>query len=202
MRCVDRIFTRIGASDRIMSGQSTFLVELSETSTILRHASARSLVVLDELGRGTSTYDGYAIAHAVLTHLVASVKPLLLFSTHYHTLTDELVGSKDVSLYHMDCMVDEAAREVTFLYKFLRGVATDSYGLHCAQAAGLPAAVVDRAAQRKHDLESAGGGLKEMRKLALFKSVARLGAGTDGARPLDTAELSALREQVRLALAE
>jgi len=97
MRCVDRIFTRIGASDRIMSGQSTFLVELSETSTILRHASARSLVVLDELGRGTSTYDGYAIAHAVLTHLVASVKPLLLFSTHYHTLTDELVGSKDVS---------------------------------------------------------------------------------------------------------
>jgi len=160
MRCVDRIFTRIGASDRIMSGQSTFMVELSETSTILRHASARSLVVLDELGRGTSTYDGYAIAHAVLSHLVSSVKPLLLFSTHYHTLTDELRGSKEVSLYHMDCMVNEAARLVTFLYKFKRGVAADSYGLHCAQAAGLPTKVVERAEQRKHDLEAAGGGLK------------------------------------------
>lgn len=160
MRCVDRIFTRIGASDRIMSGQSTFMVELTETSTILRHASAHSLVVLDELGRGTSTYDGYAIAHAVLSHLVTSVKPLLLFSTHYHTLTDELRGSRDVSLYHMDCMVDEAARVVTFLYKFTPGVANDSYGLHCAQAAGLPSSVVARAEQRKHDLESAGGGLK------------------------------------------
>ena len=160
LRCVDRIFTRIGASDRIMSGQSTFMVELSETATILRHASARSLVVLDELGRGTSTYDGYAIAHAVLSHLVTSVKPLLLFSTHYHTLTDELRGSKDVSLYHMDCMVNEEARQVTFLYKFKRGVAADSYGLHCAQAAGLPSKVVERAEQRKHDLEAAGGGLK------------------------------------------
>jgi len=160
MRCVDRIFTRIGASDRIMSGQSTFMVELTETSTILRHASARSLVVLDELGRGTSTYDGYAIAHAVLSHLVMSVKPLLLFSTHYHTLTDELRGSKEVSLYHMDCMVDEVARMVTFLYKFTRGVSNDSYGLHCAQAAGLPSSIVERAAERKHDLESAGGGLK------------------------------------------
>jgi len=104
MRCVDRIFTRIGASDRIMSGQSTFMVELTETSTILRHATARSLVVLDELGRGTSTYDGYAIAHAVLSHLVSSVKPLLLFSTHYHTLTDELVGSKDVSFQPCVCV--------------------------------------------------------------------------------------------------
>lgn len=160
IRCVDRIFTRIGASDRIMSGQSTFMVELSETATILRHASARSLVVLDELGRGTSTYDGYAIAHAVLSHLVTSVKPLLLFSTHYHTLTDELRGSKDVSLYHMDCIVNEGARLVTFLYKFKRGVAADSYGLHCAQAAGLPSKVVERAEQRKHDLEAAGGGLK------------------------------------------
>jgi len=98
MRCVDRIFTRIGASDRIMSGQSTFMVELTETATILRHATSRSLVVLDELGRGTSTYDGYAIAHAVLSHLVANVKPLLLFSTHYHTLTDELRGCKEVSM--------------------------------------------------------------------------------------------------------
>jgi len=200
MRCVDRIFTRIGASDRIMSGQSTFMVELTETSTILRHASARSLVVLDELGRGTSTYDGYAIAHAVLSHLVTSVKPLLLFSTHYHTLTDELRGSKDVSLYHMDCMVDEVARMVTFLYKFTRGVANDSYGLHCAQAAGLPSKVVERAEQRKHDLESAGGGLKEMRRVALFKSVARLGA--EDMSKLDNIELMSLRQQVRLALAD
>jgi len=90
LRAVDRIFTRIGASDRIMQGQSTFLVELAETATILRHATPRSLVVLDELGRGTSTHDGYAIARAVLQHLAAASRPLLLFSTHYHALTDEV----------------------------------------------------------------------------------------------------------------
>ena len=198
LRCVDRIFTRIGASDRIMSGQSTFMVELTETSTILRHASARSLVVLDELGRGTSTHDGYAIAHAVLAHLVSSVRPLLLFSTHYHTLTDELRGSKEVSLYHMNCIVDEAARHVTFLYKFTRGVATDSYGLHCAQAAGLPPAVVSRAAERKRDLETAGGGLREMSRLALFKSLTRFGA--ESMSDVDMNELMSMRRQVRLAL--
>ena len=134
----------------------------------------------------------------MLAHLVTSVRPLLLFSTHYHTLTDELRTSKDVSLYHMDCLVDEAARHVIFLYKFKRGVATDSYGLHCAQAAGLPHAVVERAAQRRKDLESAGGGLKEMSRIALFKSVLRL--ATDGTE--DLADLISLRQQVRLALGQ
>jgi len=87
---VDRIFTRVGASDKIMQGQSTFLVELSETSVILKNATARSLVILDELGRGTSTFDGTAIAHAVIKYLAHSVDCLALFSTHYHMLIDEV----------------------------------------------------------------------------------------------------------------
>jgi DNA mismatch repair ATPase MutS len=90
---VDRIFTRVGASDKIMQGQSTFLVELSETSVILKNATARSLVILDELGRGTSTFDGTAIAHAVIKYLAHSVDCLALFSTHYHMLIDEVSNS-------------------------------------------------------------------------------------------------------------
>jgi DNA mismatch repair protein MSH6 len=129
----DRIFTRIGANDRIIAGQSTFLVELSETSTILEYATSRSLVVLDELGRGTSTHDGYAIAHSVLHDLVQRVSPLLMFSTHYHNLTDELRGNAQVGLFHMSCMVDDAAKAVTFLHKLTRGSTSESYGLHCAQ---------------------------------------------------------------------
>ncbi|KAJ1473698.1 muts domain V-domain-containing protein [Baffinella frigidus] len=170
LRTVDRIFTRIGASDRIMQGQSTFLVELAETATILKHATRKSLVVLDELGRGTSTHDGYAIAGAVLNHLVTSVRPLLLFSTHYHALTDEVSTQQDVSLYHMDCLVDEPKRLVTFLYKFVRGVSSESYGLHCAQAAGLPSRVVARAAQHKESMKLTGGG-QALRQVALFKAL-------------------------------
>ena len=103
-----------------------------------------------------------------------------------------------MSLYHMNCIVDEAARHVTFLYKFTRGVATDSYGLHCAQAAGLPPAVVERAAERKRDLETAGGGLREMSRLALFKSLTRFGA--ESMSDVDMNELMSMRRQVRLAL--
>lgn len=86
---VDRIFTRIGASDRILEGKSTFYVEMEETNSILKFATIRSLAILDELGRGTSTYDGYSIAHAVMTHLVTKVKCRTLFSTHYHMLLDQ-----------------------------------------------------------------------------------------------------------------
>ncbi|KAJ7570918.1 hypothetical protein O6H91_01G139800 [Diphasiastrum complanatum] len=103
MSIVDIIFTRIGASDRIMSGESTFLVECTEAASILQHATSKSLVVLDELGRGTSTFDGYAIAYAVFRHLIETLDCRLLFATHYHPLTEEFSGSSFVSLQHMAC---------------------------------------------------------------------------------------------------
>ena len=98
---VDRIFTRVGASDRILAGQSTFFVELAETSTILRHATKDSLVILDELGRGTSTFDGNAIAYAVTKHLTTAISCRALFATHYHTLCEDFAEDPKVALGHM-----------------------------------------------------------------------------------------------------
>eukprot|EP00842_Homolaphlyctis_polyrhiza_P001905 jgi/Hompol1/2715/HPOL_006146-RA len=137
----DRIFTRIGANDNIMAGQSTFMVELSETSKIIREATPRSLVILDELGRGTSTFDGYAIAFAVLQHLVTRVRCLGLFSTHYGTLTSEFESNPLVALMYMSFFADEANRQVTFLYKLANGSCPKSFGMNVATMADVPSAV-------------------------------------------------------------
>jgi DNA mismatch repair protein MSH6 len=98
---VDRIFTRIGANDRIMAGQSTFMVELQETSNILRHSTKNSLVILDELGRGTSTYDGYSIAYSVILYIAEKIQCRCLFSTHYHMLTEELYKNPLIDMFQM-----------------------------------------------------------------------------------------------------
>ncbi len=134
---VDRIFTRIGANDNILAGQSTFMVELSETSKILREATPRSLVILDELGRGTSTFDGYAIAYSVLKYLTTHVRCLGLFSTHYGMLTQEFESNSLIRLMFMSFFSDENKREVTFLYKLTDGVCPKSYGMNVASMAGL-----------------------------------------------------------------
>ncbi len=146
---VDRIFTRLGANDNIMAGQSTFLVELNETAAILKHATRNSLVLLDELGRGTSTYDGTAIATAVVNYL-ADVKCLTLFSTHYHNLVDSFFGDARISLGHMSCMVEnEDSEDVTqenvlFLYKYMEGACPKSYGFNAAKLAGMPLDIIRR----------------------------------------------------------
>ncbi|KAJ8324765.1 DNA mismatch repair protein msh6 [Batrachochytrium dendrobatidis] len=141
----DRIFTRIGASDNIMAGQSTFMVELTETSKILREATPRSLVILDELGRGTSTYDGYAIAYAVLNHLITNVRSLGLFSTHYGTLTNEFHNHPLIKMMHMSFFADQVNKQVTFLYKLEHGNCPKSYGMNVASLANVPKKIVDRA---------------------------------------------------------
>lgn len=104
---VDRIFTRIGANDNIMAGQSTFFVELQETSSILRNATSNSLVILDELGRGTSTFDGYSIAFATLEFLASEIKPLAMFSTHYHMLVDDFMIDPRIANCHMAYYLDK-----------------------------------------------------------------------------------------------
>ncbi len=151
---VDRVFTRIGASDDLSSGQSTFMVEMNEVAQILKHATARSLLILDEIGRGTSTFDGMAIARAVLEH-VANPRKLgakTLFATHYHELSDIEGQLSNVKNYNI--AVKKRGTQMIFLRKIIPGAADESYGVEVANLAGLPASVITRARQLLKELES------------------------------------------------
>jgi DNA mismatch repair protein MutS len=140
---VDRIFTRVGAADDLARGASTFMVEMNETAAILHNATSRSLVILDEVGRGTSTYDGLAIAWAVTEHLLERTRARTLFATHYHELTELVRLVPGVRNYHV--AVREWGEGVVFLHKILEGGTDKSYGLHVARLAGVPRDVVERA---------------------------------------------------------
>ncbi|TFY82733.1 hypothetical protein EWM64_g1284 [Hericium alpestre] len=142
---VDSILTRMGAYDNMFSNASTFKVELDECCKILRDGTPKSLVILDELGRGTSTYDGMAIAAAVLHQLATHTLSLSFFATHYGSLTDDFAYHPNIRNMHMETMVDDEKRELIFLYKLIDGVATSSFGTHVANLAGVPIEVVDRA---------------------------------------------------------
>ena len=155
----DQLFSRVGASDNLAAGQSTFMVEMSETANILNRATARSFIIFDEIGRGTATYDGMAIAQAVLEYL-NKMGPRTLFATHYHELT-ALVGDGADKLNRTCCLtidVREHNNEIVFMHKIVPGVANRSYGIHVAKMAGMPAAVVERAAAVLDGLESHKGG--------------------------------------------
>ncbi len=153
---VDRIFTRIGAQDEIHSGQSTFMVEMVETANILNHASSRSLLILDELGRGTSTYDGMAIAWAVLEYIHSHPRlgSRTLFATHYHELTALADRLPHIVNYHV--AVAEQGDDVVFLHEIRPGSADKSYGVHVARLAGLPKQVITRANEIMRQLEEGG----------------------------------------------
>jgi DNA mismatch repair protein MutS len=147
----DRLFTRVGASDDLARGQSTFMVEMSETSAILHSATERSLVLLDEIGRGTSTYDGVAIAWAVTEYLHDTVGCRTMFATHYHELMqlpEELAHARNLNV-----AVKESGDRVIFLYHLEPGGTDRSYGIHVAQLAGLPGGVVRRAKELLRTLE-------------------------------------------------
>jgi DNA mismatch repair protein MutS len=154
---VDRIFTRIGAQDEIHAGQSTFMVEMIETANILHHATARSLLILDEIGRGTSTYDGLSIAWAVIEyiHNHPHLRAKTLFATHYHELTQLAELLPGVRNYNV--AVSEADGKVVFLHKIVPGGADKSYGIHVAQLAGLPKPVITRAGEIMAELEKTTG---------------------------------------------
>jgi DNA mismatch repair protein MutS len=170
---VDRIFTRIGAQDEIHAGQSTFMVEMVETANILHHATARSLLVLDEIGRGTSTYDGVSIAWAVVEYLHnhPQLRSKTLFATHYHELTQLAEILPGVCNYNV--AVSEADGTVVFLHRIVPGGADRSYGIHVGQLAGLPRPVVQRASEILRQLEASSGKAVKLnpttpRQLALF----------------------------------
>jgi DNA mismatch repair protein MutS len=142
---VDKIFTRVGASDNISSGESTFMVEMNETASILNNISTRSLILLDEIGRGTSTYDGISIAWAIteFLHEHPAYRPKVLFATHYHELNEMAATHKRIRNYHIS--VKEIGNQVIFLRKLRKGGSEHSFGIHVARMAGMPPKVIERA---------------------------------------------------------
>lgn len=159
----DRIFTRIGASDNLSEGLSTFMVEMTETAYLLKNSTEKSLVVLDEIGRGTSTYDGMSLAQAILEYLVTQVRAMTLFATHYHEITSLQARYPQVENAHMK--VVEKNKEITFIYTLTRGPANKSYGIEVAKLAGLPTQVTTLA---RKILEQKENSLRE--DLPLFSS--------------------------------
>ena len=171
---IDRIFTRLGASDRILLGQSTFFVELAETAAALRGATRRSLVIMDELGRGTSTFDGTAIASATLKYLVERNKCITMFATHYHSLLEDWKDQPRVRFGHMECLVenegeatadvtlqDRNSKNITFLYTLGEGSCPKSFGINVARLAGLPQEVISMASEVSSLFEAQIIGKKE-----------------------------------------
>jgi DNA mismatch repair protein MutS len=200
---VDRVFARVGASDNIARGQSTFMVEMQETAAILHAATSRSLVILDEIGRGTATFDGLSLAWAVAEHLASNdrARPKTIFATHYHELTDLADALPGVANYHV------AAREfrddIIFLHKIVPGRSDRSYGIQVARLAGLPPAVVRRATEILKSLEQdelqrggrpslSGSPPSEQRQLALFQPPAESHPVVDKLRALDIDQLTPL----------
>ena len=147
----DRIFTRVGAQDDLSSGQSTFMVEMNETASILHNATENSLVILDEIGRGTSTFDGVSIAWSVAEHIHNKIKAKTLFSTHYHVMNK--LAEKFSKIKNYNLAVREVGNEVVFLYKLIEGGTDQSYGVHVARLAGLPLEVIERAKEIQSILE-------------------------------------------------
>jgi DNA mismatch repair protein MutS len=151
---VDKIFTRVGASDNLSAGESTFMVEMNETASIMNNLSSRSLILLDEIGRGTSTYDGISIAWSLAEYLHnnPSAKPRTLFATHYHELNELAEKYNRIKNFHV--AIKETANKVIFLRKLVEGGTEHSFGIHVAKMAGMPKQIVDRANEMLHELES------------------------------------------------
>jgi DNA mismatch repair protein MutS len=198
---VDRIYARVGASDNIARGQSTFMVEMQETAAILHTATDRSLVILDEIGRGTATFDGLSLAWAVAEHLASNptARPKTIFATHYHELTDLADALPSVVNQHV------AAREykddIVFLHKIVAGRSDRSYGIQVARLAGLPAPVVARASEILKSLEQdelerggrpslSGAPAADQRQLTLFQPAPETHPILDRLKQLDVDRLT------------
>ena len=180
----DRIFTRIGASDFLSEGLSTFMVEMQEAATILNEATAQSLIVLDEIGRGTSTFDGLSLAQAILEHLLEKVGATVLFATHYHELT--ALSQRYAQLLNAHMAIQEKGHDIRFLHSLRAGAASQSYGIHVARLAGLPSSITQRA---KSLLQAHEAGSVAAPQLSLFASTS--GPADGEIPPENTADQSA-----------
>jgi DNA mismatch repair protein MutS len=195
---LDRIFTRVGASDNISSGESTFMVEMNETSAILNNLTNRSLVLLDEIGRGTSTYDGVSIAWAIAEHLhKLKERPLTLFATHYHELN--AMQDRFNRIRNLNVTVKEVDGKIVFLRKLATGGSNHSFGIHVAQLAGVPKSIVRRAKAVLSQLESSRQGMKDDHKAPFHIQEAATSELSDvqmSIFQLDDPVLEQVREQI------
>jgi len=198
---VDRVFTRIGASDDLAAGQSTFMVEMSEMANILKYATGKSLLILDEIGRGTSTYDGMAIARAVLEHCADKRRlgAKTMFATHYHELS-ALEGSLP-GVVNYNITAKKQGGKLIFLRRIVRGAADDSYGIEVAKLAGVPEGVIQRAKSYLKELEAAGAALG-VEPSAPSEQISLTDVGADEAirllRALDTDNMTPLEALTEL----
>jgi DNA mismatch repair protein MutS len=179
------IFTRVGAGDELVSGRSTFMVEMMETATILHHLEPRSLVIIDEIGRGTSTWDGLAIAWAVAERLIDSDGVLTLFATHYHELTE--LPDQHEAAFNASVTVREWNGQVIFMHRIVEDAADQSYGIAVAQLAGLPPSVIRRAREHLFRLEHES-------EIQAEKGHSQLGLFAEAERQKKEAEIASLRE--------
>jgi DNA mismatch repair protein MutS len=178
---VDRVFTRIGAQDDLAGGRSTFMVEMSEVADVLKNATPRSLLILDEIGRGTSTYDGMSVARAVLEHIARKLKAKTLFATHYHELTELESVLPGVRNYNI--AVKKRGDEILFLRRVVPGGADDSFGVEVAKMAGLPERVIARAKEILRALEEGSPVAAPRRRARAPEAQLSLSAvGTDALR--------------------
>jgi DNA mismatch repair protein MutS len=182
---VDRVFTRVGAGDELARNLSTFMVEMAETAAILNHATRRSLVILDEVGRGTSTFDGVSLAWAITEHLHDRIGCRSLFATHYHELVD--LASDRPGICNLTVSVAEQDDDVVFLHRIVPGAATKSYGIHVARLAGVPAPVISRAREVLATLEQLNLSLTERERPAV-----RSAAAAGGRSPVQLTLFSAV----------
>jgi DNA mismatch repair protein MutS len=187
---VDQIFTRIGASDDLVSGQSTFMVEMSEANNALRYATNNSLIIFDEIGRGTSTYDGMALAQSIIEYIACKIQAFTLFSTHYHELTrleGSLPGLKNISVG-----IHEENDKVTFLYKMTNGATNKSYGINVARLAHLPETLLDRAKDILSVKESNGNVVVSSKIIETKKEVKQLPSYVEELNKLNPLEMTPL----------
>jgi DNA mismatch repair protein MutS len=191
---VDRLFSRVGASDDLAQGRSTFMVEMVETAAILNQATDRSLVILDEIGRGTATFDGLSIAWAAVEHLHDVNRARALFATHYHEMSALKARLSSLALRSM--RVKEWRGDVVFLHEVTMGAADRSYGIQVASLAGLPKAVINRARQVLDDLEASGEGARTRGALGDLPLFERSAASPATPAPKDEAA-SAVLDAVR-----
>ncbi|KAI9155982.1 DNA mismatch repair protein msh6 [Blastocladiella emersonii ATCC 22665] len=204
----DAVHTRIGARDAVVQGMSTLMVEMHEAARILRVATPRSLVLMDELGRGTATFDGHAIAFATLHHLATCVRPCVVFATHYHGLTTEFTAGP-VNNVHMAVLEDASSKQVTFLYTLAPGASPRSHGMNVARMAGVPADVVDHAERvadeferAQHRDEDVGGEEEDGVELVDLANMARVLAMAErGGDAWDLAAMKEMQVAARAALA-
>lgn len=193
---VDKLFSRVGAADDLARGRSTFMVEMIETAAILNQSTEKSLVILDEIGRGTATFDGLSIAWAVVEHLHEINKSRALFATHYHELTALAEVMPHLSLYTM--RVKEWKNNVVFLHEVVKGTADRSYGIHVGRLAGLPPAVIARAKQVLAEMEKQGSyEINFMNDLPLFALVQKKAAAEQKEAVPETAKLSPVLEELK-----